>query len=255
MPYHEGEIEVQRRAGAAAEAGRVGRIIGDAIPPVARLFLEAQPFVIVASVDERGRPWASLVAGAARAEDERTVVLTPTGGNPVFPGSVGLLAIDFATRRRMRVNGTAHIDGGRIVIETREVYSNCPQYIHPQDVHIAPLAPSSEGNELTASQQQWIRGADTFFIATAHPTAGADASHRGGDPCFVRADAHRIAWPDFRGNNMFNTLGNLTVNPRCGLLFTDFHRTLQVTGSASIHWDGAARAVEVRVEGVVECRS
>lgn len=253
--YHEGELDVQRRAGVEEEAGRVGRIVGSAMPAAAMQFLEARPFVIVGSVDEQGAVWASLVVGAARAADERTVVLAPTGGNldHVFQGDAGLLAIDFATRRRMRVNGRARRDGARIVIETREVYSNCPQYIHPQETQAAMLSgPTRSSTTLSDAQQAWIRSADTFFIASAHPTAGADASHRGGEPGFVRADAYRVAWTDYRGNNMFNTLGNLAVNPRCGLLFTDFHRTLQITGLATIHWVGTVRAVEVAVELTVD---
>src|SRR3546814_14766932 len=55
---------------------------------------------------------------------------------------------------------------------------------------------------------------------------GADVSHRGGRPGFVRVteDDGRsvLTIPDFSGNQFFNTLGNIAINPRAGLLFVDF---------------------------------
>jgi len=69
-------------------------------------------------------------------------------------------------------------------------------------------------------------------------------------------------FPDYAGNNMFNTLGNISINPQAGLLFSDFERgnTLQVTGKASIIWDteclkefaGAERLVEFQIDRVIE---
>jgi hypothetical protein len=109
-----------------------------------------------------------------------------------------------------------------------------------------------------------VRRADTFFIASAHPKRGADASHRGGRPGFaeVADNGRRLAFPDYSGNRMFQTLGNLAVNPRTGLLFLDWEtgNTLQLTGRAQIIWDaqalmsrpGAERLVEVRLDAVHE---
>jgi predicted pyridoxine 5'-phosphate oxidase superfamily flavin-nucleotide-binding protein len=251
MPYHSGELAVQARAGVASP--RIG--VHDTVPPVAAQFLAAQPIVIASTIDAGSRVWASLLAGEpgfARAVDWQTVHITPAGGNDVFDGDAGLLAIEFATRRRMRINGRLHRQGGTLVVETREVYSNCPQYITPQPVAVPSLQAPSSASVLTEEQQALIRGANTFFIATAHREAGADASHRGGPAGFVQAREDRISWPDYRGNNMFNTLGNLAVDPRCGLLFTDFRRTLQVSGVASVEWDGTTRRVEMRVEQVRE---
>ncbi|MBV8519333.1 MAG: pyridoxamine 5'-phosphate oxidase family protein [Acidobacteria bacterium] len=258
MSFHEGELAVQARAGVSDLAARVGRIINDTIPPAAVPFLAAQRVAIAATLDGDARVWTSLLVGApgfARAIDERTLVLAPLARNEVFAGPIGVLVIDFAARRRMRFNGIARFDGDAIVVTTREVYGNCPQYITPQDVRVPRLDVRASGDALSAEQQAWIRGADTFFIGTAHPERGADASHRGGRAGFVRADAQRVAWDDFPGNNMFNTLGNLAVNPRCGLLFTDFARTLQLSGTAEIRWDGSERSVEMRIERVSESRA
>ncbi len=278
MPYHDGELEVQARAGVRELAEKVGRIIGDSIPDAAMRFLAARPIVITSTIDADGRVTASVLAGSpgfARAENEKTVRIDPRAGHIERVRSdlasdkrIGILAIDFATRRRIRVNGSGRVDGSSIVVRTIEVYSNCPQYIHAHD-----LSPGGEVRNETAhesaslddEQQAMIRGADTFFIASAHP-AGADASHRGGDPGFVQIDSpSRISFGDYSGNNMFNTLGNLAASPACGLLFIDFDsgRTLQLQGSASIDWDparaatvpGATRVIDFAVANVIDAEA
>ncbi|HVV73533.1 MAG TPA: pyridoxamine 5'-phosphate oxidase family protein, partial [Verrucomicrobiae bacterium] len=102
-----------------------------------------------------------------------------------------------------------------------------------------------------------------FFVATVNSEFGADASHRGGNPGFIHVlDERRIAFPDYAGNNMFQSLGNLQTDPRVGLLFLNFETgdTLQLTGKAEVHWDsfrfgvwpGAQRIVQVAVEHAVE---
>jgi ferredoxin-NADP reductase len=93
-----------------------------------------------------------------------------------------------------------------------------------------------------------------------------DASHRGGPAGFVKVQSDtRIAFPDYAGNNHFNTLGNIFVDPRVGLLFVDFSggSLLQVTGKASVMWNdidlfmypGAQRLVVVDIEEIVRLDS
>lgn len=93
---------------------------------------------------------------------------------------------------------------------------------------------------MEASQQAWIAEADTFFVASAHPEQGVDASHRGGLPGFVQVlDQRRLRIPDFVGNSMFNALGNFVSYPQAGLVLLDFDhaRILQLTGRPMILWD------------------
>jgi uncharacterized protein len=252
--YHEGELEAQRRADVGDLAERVGRIIRPTVPPAAAEFLAAQTMVVVATTRRNGAVHASALAGPAgfvHTTSERSIELRPASGHlqtvladlaesDVF----GMLAIEFATRRRMRANGHAIADNGTIRLSTAEVYSNCPQYIARRDDAVSLTAGSASTSAvLTDSDRRMIESATTFFIASAHPEAGADASHRGGAPGFVRVDGNRISWPDYSGNNMFNTIGNLLVNPRCGLLFIDFATgaTLQIEGTASVRWEGERR--------------
>ena len=91
-----------------------------------------------------------------------------------------------------------------------------------------------------------ISRADTFFIASQYASddkthrASADISHRGGEPVFVRIqDKNTLVFPDYTGNQHFNTLGNLSINPGAGLLFVDFSNgdVLQLRGVSKILWD------------------
>ena len=275
-PYHEGELEVQRRAGVALNAERIGRSIHATIPPLARQFALERPFVVVGAGDADGRVWASLFRGTpgfltVPAEDRLHIAARLNDDDPLAEAlagvaDVGLLLIDPATRRRMRVNGRARPDGAAgLEITTREVYANCPKYIRPREVALpgATTLPVRVGPRLDSGQMRRLAEADTLFLATRHAAAGADVSHRGGAPGFVHVTApDRLVIPDYSGNMMFTTLGNLAADPRAGLLLVDFEHggTLQLSGRARIEWDrsavvayeGAERLVELTVDAVVE---
>jgi len=279
-PFHEGELEVQRRAGVAANAERVGRIIRPEIPEAARAFAAAQRFIVLGAADAGGRVWATVLQGepgflSVPAEDRLRIAARPRPGDPLADtlageADVGLLVIHPATRRRMRVNGRArpHEPNGLEVVP-REVYSNCQKYIRQREVKLAdPMEPPvgvARGGALTPAQAAWLSATDTLFLASRHPEAGADVSHRGGPPGFVRvSSSDRVLIPDYAGNMMFNTLGNLAADARAGLLLVGFDGggTLQLTGRAEVHWDhvalgdfpGAERLVELRIDEVVEAR-
>ncbi|MCI0488495.1 MAG: pyridoxamine 5'-phosphate oxidase family protein [Blastocatellia bacterium] len=278
-PYHSGELEVQARAGVLEMAARIGNGIHSSIPPVAEDFLRGQRLAVLGTVDRDGRVWASLVTGSPgfiQAMDERTVRIdaTPTSGDPLMEnleagGEAGMIVIDFATRRRMRLNGHAEArPGGGILLRAKQVYSNCPKYIQARVIESQTIEPeipptTRRASSLSPKQQSSIMRADTFFIAGFHNEGGADASHRGGNPGFVRVlNDRELLWPDYSGNNMFQTLGNISARTEAGLLFIDFERgsTLQITGKAGVIWDrnraaefaGAERLVEFRVDEVIE---
>lgn len=277
--FHSGERAVQARAGQHELAESLGKSIRSAIPAVARAFVHAQPMAIIGAVDARGRRWASLLTGKPgflRIADEETILIDaraamgdPLAERPAAEGPLGMIVIDFAARRRMRLNGWAESrPDGTILVHAQQVYANCPKYIQARRWEWAAgardePAKSRRTRSLTEQQQRLIREADTFFIASSHKDGGADASHRGGNPGFAHVvNETKLIWPDYSGNGLFQTLGNLAADPRAGLLFMDFEggNTLQLTGTARIVWDenhtaafpGAERLLEYEIEEVVE---
>ncbi len=131
-------------------------------------------------------------------------------------------------------------------------FGNCPKYIQLREPRFArdPALPSaarpvtSAGLDMTA--RLLVQEADTFFVGTYADIGGrrqVDVSHRGGRKGFVRVgDDGWLTIPDFAGNRFFNTLGNIAVNPRAGLVFTDFSTgtLLQMTGEAELLPDDRA---------------
>ncbi|MEW9526918.1 pyridoxamine 5'-phosphate oxidase family protein [Microbispora sp. NPDC049125] len=270
---HPGEQAVQRRAGVRAPDLGSARTRAE-IPDAAAEFLREQPMLLIGAADAEGLVWAGVLTGApgfARAADARTLVVDAVPGGP-FTGvfdtgndaghDIGTLAVEPQTRRRMRINGRARRDGGRLVIRTDQVYANCPKYLQRRTL-TGVAGPgggtSTAGDRLTAAQRAWIGEADTFFVATHADGLGADVSHRGGSPGFVEVvDDRRLVWPDYAGNSMYMTLGNLELNPAAGLLFLDWSNgdALHLTGRARVDWDphdvpGARRLVEFELDRVV----
>jgi hypothetical protein len=90
----------------------------------------------------------------------------------------------------------------------------------------------------TADDKAFIESAIYFFIATADADGRPDCSFKGGAPGFVRVTGpDELAFPDYDGNGMFKSLGNILVNPDVGLLFIDLHqkpRRLRVNGVARL---------------------
>ncbi|HEY7161131.1 MAG TPA: pyridoxamine 5'-phosphate oxidase family protein, partial [Acidobacteriota bacterium] len=224
--FHEGELAVQAQAGVQDMASRVGKSIRPLIPLAAQEFLSSQPIAVFSSIDHKGRVWASLVTGKPgfiEATSERTLRIEampfigdPFAENILVNDQIGMIAIEFATRRRVRINGTAKIDKDAILIHSEQVYSNCPKYIQARtwesQTGISNHKSVQRSAEFSDQQQAWIQSADTFFIASHHKEGGADASHRGGNPGFIHVlDKNRLRFPDYTGNTMFQTLGNISV--------------------------------------------
>lgn len=263
-PYHDGERLAQERAGQQRDARLHGRMIAPLIMGGAIPFLEAQRLVAFASAGDDGL-WASVVVGAPgflqASETSVEIDLARVARDPDDPlwrsvgRDVGLLAIDLATRRRYRVNGPLVASGeGRLRLEVREAYPNCPRYIQARLLlEVGPRASGrapTSGTLLTDDAAARVRRADTSFVASGHPERGLDASHRGGRPGFIEVvGPDRLRIPDYHGNGMFNTLGNLLVDPRAGLTIVDFEeaRVLQMTGRASVEW-GAERSWDLAIE-------
>lgn len=257
-PFHAGEVAVQQRLGVAERMHEIGsRVVRDHMPEQHQRFYEQLPLMLAGSVDPAGRPWATVLVGRpgfVRATDDRHLdfAATPISGDPAAAGMtagapLGLLGIELHTRRRNRVNGqlqAAGPDGLRLrVLQT---VGNCPQYIQGREFDWVRDAADTRPRAIERVQQldgdaAWlIAAADTLFVATHDGEAGADVSHRGGPAGFVvQQDEQTLLVPDYSGNRMFMTLGNLQADGRAGLLFIDFERgdLLTLTGRAEIVWD------------------
>ncbi|MFI2428455.1 pyridoxamine 5'-phosphate oxidase family protein [Streptomyces sp. NPDC018955] len=275
-PYHEGEQAVQRRA-REGHPGWGSPMFDGVIPAGFVPFLLRQRMLVVGAVDRDGAVWASALTGPAGFAEPvgpstLAVAAAPAPADPlhgVFAQrhDIGVLALEPQTVRRIRVNGTARQQDDGLVVRTEQVLGNCPKYLQRR-LPVADAPPRTprvvaSGTGLGADQRRLVEEADTFFIASHAPGHGADASHRGGQPGFVTAAGpRRLVWPDYVGNSFYMTLGNLQLDPACGLLFWDWDRGsfLHLTGRARVDWDehhragvpGALRMVEFDVERFVQ---
>jgi uncharacterized protein len=261
-PFHPGERAIQQRLGMRERIEDGGRrLIRDFLPDEHRDFYARLPFLVLGTVDAEGWPAASIVSGkpgfvtsphpkALRFSIDFSAAM-PAVQALASGADVGILGIDLATRRRNRLNGVVSaIREDAIEVAVVQAYGNCPKYISLREWREAPPTPAylaSESDALGIAEQAILTAADTFFIASAFGSArenqshGVDASHRGGAPGFVRVDdARTLTVPDFIGNFAFNTLGNLLLEPRCGLLFLDFATgtTIEIAAEVEILWEG-----------------
>ncbi|HEX6449452.1 MAG TPA: pyridoxamine 5'-phosphate oxidase family protein, partial [Trebonia sp.] len=253
--FHAGELAMQHRAGVEAEAARLTPMVGPAqLRGGFAGFLADRTFAVLTARDRAGRLWASPLTGlpgflTVTSPTTLQVTASIPATDPLHelpPGQqVGLIAVEFATRRRVRVNGTlTDTSTGRLVVDVDQAFGNCPQYIQQRLLAPDDSRPEAnpedarQGTAFDAADVDLIRGADTFFLGTAHPERGADASHRGGAPGLVRVEGSQLWWPDYPGNNLFNSFGNLAVNPEAALLFIDFGTgaVLHLSGTASVEW-------------------
>ncbi len=284
LPYHAGELDAQEKAGEFDEALTNARAVRPFLPPPLTAFLPTLPWILLGAEDSRGSVWATALFGEpgfVSALDERTVrieagldpddplaaVFDTLTAAPSVP--VGLLAIDPSRRFRARINGRLSRGDEGLTVAAELVYPNCMKYIQKRTLLPEALSPNGSSQHDTAlndADLALIARIDTFFVATLAPgTApglGADVSHRGGRPGFVETvSAQRLRFPDYRGNSMFNTFGNLEVDPRCGLLLPDLETgdLLQLSGTARVDYSpepsprhlGARRLVDLAVARVV----
>jgi predicted pyridoxine 5'-phosphate oxidase superfamily flavin-nucleotide-binding protein len=116
-------------------------------------------------------------------------------------------------------------------------------------------------DRFSEGDRAFIERSAQFFLATADAEGQPDVSYKGGLPGFVRiVDEQTLAFPDYDGNGMFKSLGNILVNPKVGLLFIDFEQPdrMRVSGTASVsdtdpllaEFPGAQLIVRVHAERI-----
>lgn len=279
-PFHPGEEHIQERLGIKDMLAPVaGQFIRDFMPDQHRAFFAQLPFLALGSVDEDGRPWASLVAGEPGFVSSPDNRLLRIDALPLFGAlkdgqDIGLLGIELETRRRNRLSGVVQdLNAHSFEISVKQSFGNCPKYIQTRGVEYQGLGvceskAASPAKTFDDRAAAIIGKADTFFIATSYQgqgsdwSHGCDVSHRGGKPGFMRQlDERRFVFPDFTGNHFFNTLGNIMLNPKAGIFVPDFDTgaALFMTGEAKIIWDspemrafkGAQRLVQFTLDELI----
>jgi predicted pyridoxine 5'-phosphate oxidase superfamily flavin-nucleotide-binding protein len=289
--FHAGERALQQRLGLDTRLEQVGRQVMRArMPDEHREFFAELPLLLLGSVDDHDRPWASALVGppgfvASPQPSSLRVDVPIARGEPLAErltvgAYVGLLGLQFETRRRNRANGkVTAVDDGGFSVEVAQSFGNCPKYIHPRHLVWSDLAEqaggstglqerdgvSLEGAHLSPAAVALIAASDTFFIASATPRShdpgdparGVDVSHRGGPAGFVQVESgalgHLLSVPDYQGNFFFNTLGNLLLSPRAGLLFLDFAtgHALELSGTTEVLWDAPAESMPLGAQRMV----
>ena len=284
-PYHAGEIAAQNKAGTRGAAAELAAVMTDSLNFSSNHdeFLAARTFSVLTSVDiVSGNIWVTPLFGKdgdLDAVSENEIIVSsdciPVGdvlNDCPADTPLSLLAIDLYQRRRLRINGVAKSSNNRsdtnLVFGVKEYSPNCPKYINQREIvpdsqgaaPINTLAIREERNSLSESDQEFVHAMDTLWIGSYAPGVGADTNHRGGKPGFIRVTSPTtIEWPEYRGNGMFFTSGNLEVNDRAGVTLIDFDTgsLIQMTGRAEVDWqhdgsyEGATRVIRFQIEAVV----
>ena len=178
------------------------------------------------------------------------------------------------------------------VLRVEQSFGNCPKYIQARGMKVLSgeeierrwgKFAVEEGTRLEGYAREVVEKTDTFFVATVSRgeleaqeeqkeepydeyatwkvpkkanSEGVDVSHRGGSPGFVKVNdaGTEFVWPDFVGNGMFNTLGNIQTNPNVSVMMIDFAKgaILQMKGQAKVNLQdiealGASRSVTVKI--------
>src|SRR5262249_8281092 len=152
-------------------------------------FLAERTILVITGRDVAGRLWTSPLAGPpgflqAQSETELAVHAAIPVGDPLHGlaagQKLGTTTIEFATRRRVRINGTLTVAADDfLLVDVEQAFGNCPQYIQQRLLTSDNLDRASAGDvrrdvALGPEDIELIRASDTFFLGTVNPERGAD---------------------------------------------------------------------------------
>ncbi|MFC7049654.1 pyridoxamine 5'-phosphate oxidase family protein [Emcibacter nanhaiensis] len=279
-PFHKGEQRLQDRAGRRELAENIGRkFIRPYLTEEQQDFFRYLQYLFLSARDRDGWPRPLFLQDdlpLITVPDDQHLILHGPSGDLRDGQQLGVLGLDLSTRRRNRVNGRVIArEDGFTILRVDQAFGNCPQYIDLETVNDIPASgPEAPLPHLTSELQMIIRSSRRFFIASGYDAhlndafSGMDISHRGGAPGFVQLPApDRLLFPDYAGNNFFNTLGNILMDGRAGLMFVDFRTgtQLRLLGKARVIFENfdksgwiaqpdapeAKRLVELKVEKIL----
>ncbi|KAJ5513354.1 Riboflavin synthase-like beta-barrel [Penicillium fimorum] len=266
VPWHEGEEKLHHWL-------RVPHGDNPTAPylsPRAASLVQQSPLLALGTLDSQGRPWSTIWGGTAGfatpvAEsliDLRTQVdskydpvvqalLTDNQTDAYTGKMVSGLAVDLENRRRVKLYGRmvtgslSHGDAGeaQLVVHIEESLGNCPKYMNKKHIMPAHSDPKliSNSPQLSPAAIELLSHADTMFVSSSHGASTMDTNTRGGPPGFMRVESNSasgavIIYPEYSGNRLYQTLGNLETTPLAGFVVPDFDsgNVLYFTGSTEI---------------------
>lgn len=256
--FHEGERSLHQKLDIEERQHQLGlRMIRDHMPDQHRAFFAMLESVHIGAVDTSGHPWAIMRTGSAgfmESTDDKTLAISshPLSGEPddlnlSIGAKTSVVGVDFKTQRRNRLNATVDAaEDGKLSFHVDQSYGNCPKYIQIRNK--TPAGPTTlkapaTSTTLNEADKDQITQADTLLIASRaaelgdDPRAGVDINHRGGMPGFVSVlNDTTLQFPDYKGNNFYNTYGNIMTDNRVGLQFVDFETgtLLNIKGTAEL---------------------
>jgi len=246
--FHSGELHLQKKSGVNIMADKMSKMmISDSLTDQHQIFFNSLNSLYIASIDEHGKPWASILVanpGFMNTVDKThlNIQVNPFSGDKLSENithnkHLGLLGLEHHTRRRNRAAGElVRFNETGMLVKISQAFGNCPKYIQARKINIL-----NSINKITESDtevfyqmndacKKVIEQADTFYIASYQPgedKPGADISHRGGKPGFVKIiNKDTLIFDDYSGNNLFMTLGNIASYPYAGLLFIDYKKNI-----------------------------
>lgn len=256
--FHEGQLAVQRITGEEEIAKMRIPMISSMLHPRSIAFIEHQVLAFLGTEDATGALWLSLLVGErgfisvpSLQEIKMNLAQIKSSKEDIFfqniktKSTVGILFHEAARRARYRAWGNVQETEGHLSFDIKMGYPSCPKHIQREQIEVSEkpvdLSPQHvNGTTLGEEEKAWILGSHTFFITTQTKKGDIESSHRGGDPGFIEIlENGSIRVPDYLGNSMFSTLGNIYENPKAALLFIDYTKgeTLQLSGIAELQFD------------------
>ncbi|KAJ5590220.1 hypothetical protein N7450_004192 [Penicillium hetheringtonii] len=284
--WHPGEVTIQRQLGFEDAVKDSWRIVSNNMPSQHRIFHTSNlNFIPVTTIDQDGRPWASIMAGLggeigfvqSPSARELTITAQLWDGDPLLDTAtawvnpqdinhherqlIAGLGIELSTRRRNKFAGKIESIQSlknsifRFAVNVNEALGNCPKYINVRKLVPFPSARPQilyRVENLQPKQRlpqdviNFILDADTVFVGSIYKsersTAAKFPSHagmnaRGGLPGFLRvspSDGQTIVMPDYSGNRLLSTLGNIEATGLVAFTIVSFTTgdVLYLTGTA-----------------------
>ncbi|KAH7397301.1 hypothetical protein BKA66DRAFT_509049 [Pyrenochaeta sp. MPI-SDFR-AT-0127] len=197
-------------------------------------------------VDGKNDPVVQALVGNAKHGE----MLQLTDGGKMLAG----LAIDLVSRKRVKIAGRmvagtvrgVEVEGRtdtaqdqiQLITKIDQSLGNCPKYLNQYEIRPASVQSKaiSQGTSLSEESKALIAKSDMFFLTTS-TEIDQDVNHRGGPPGFVRiVSSDQVVYPEYSGNRLYQSLGNLQINPKIGITFPDYENgnVLYITGTADI---------------------